>query len=91
MPGKVTVYTKPDCPLCAGLVSKLTEIQTVLNCQLELRDITTQAEWWERYQFTVPVLLINGRTFPRPSPRLSPERLVSLLLPALGHENPHEC
>lgn len=89
MPGKLTVYTKPDCPMCANLVSKLTELQTVLECQLEVCDITTQSDKREEYKYEVPVLLVNGRTFPRLSPRLSLERLVSLLLPALQHENLH--
>ncbi len=82
----IVVYTKPDCPLCHGLIQKLRSLPAVPEFKLELRDITTCEEWQARYQFSIPVLIVNGRSFPRPAPQVSPERLALLLKPAL--ENP---
>jgi glutaredoxin len=77
------LYTKPDCPLCAALRQKL--LDTGLDFTLEERDITTQTNWFNQYQFLIPVLVVNGRTFPRPAPRITSERLAVLLRPALAH------
>ncbi|WP_218079716.1 glutaredoxin family protein [Anthocerotibacter panamensis] len=79
----VVVYTKPDCPLCASLVAKLTALQPQGAFLLELRDISTRSDWEAQFAHSVPVLVVNGRTFPRPSPRIAPERLAALLAPAL--------
>jgi len=79
----IIIYTKPDCPLCAGLLAKLMVIQPELGFTLEPRDITAQSVWFEQYQFKIPVLVVNGREFPTPSPRLTPERLKGLLGPNL--------
>jgi len=84
----LAVYTKPDCPLCAGLVAKLTAIQPELGFTLELRDITTRDDWQERYQYRIPVLEVNGRGFPSPQPRITNARLAALLGPALRVETP---
>ncbi|MCS7030060.1 MAG: glutaredoxin family protein [Gloeomargarita sp. SKYG116] len=70
----LVLYSKPGCHLCAGLREKLTAIAPGWF-HLEERDITTNADWWERYQYEIPVLaLVNGDRevrLPRLSPRLS--------------------
>lgn len=79
---KLILYSKPGCHLCEGLQEKLEQIKT-LNVDLEIRDITTREDWFETYQYEIPVLYQKlGKTekiVPRLSPRLSVARLESLL------------
>jgi len=76
------IYSKPGCHLCEGLIEKLGQI-TNLPLELEIRDITTNAEWGDRYQYEIPVLctLVAGveTSLPRPSPRVSIAQLEKLL------------
>jgi len=69
------IYSKPDCHLCEGLLEKL-EVMKPTDLTIEVRDITTRADWFEQYQYEVPVIyqkLPTGseQMIPRPSPRLS--------------------
>jgi hypothetical protein len=81
------LYSKPGCHLCEGLQEKLEQIQD-LNFQLEIRDITTQADWFDAYQYEIPVLFYRAddakpeeTPIPRPSPRLSVIQLQRHLQP----------
>jgi glutaredoxin len=80
------LYSKPDCHLCEGLQEKLMQIQS-LQFDLEVRDITTHAEWFEAYQYEVPVLWYRSTTetkpmpIPRPSPRITVAQLEKFLRP----------
>ena len=73
---RLILYSKPGCHLCEGLQEKLAAI-TSIQFDLEVRDITRNTDWFERYQYEVPVLmqaLPDSNTeslIPRPSPRLS--------------------
>ena len=62
------LYSKPGCHLCEGLQEKLEQIE---GLSLEIRDITTRDEWFQSYQYEVPVLcrLPDDNPIPRPSPR----------------------
>jgi hypothetical protein len=75
---QLILYSKPGCHLCEGLQEKLEQIET-LKFELEIRDITTREDWFEVYQYEVPVLFQKvGETetmIPRPSPRFSVARL----------------
>jgi hypothetical protein len=76
------LYTKVGCHLCEGLQEKLAEIIS-LDIQLELREITTNPEWWERYQYEIPVLCLqvggNEQSIPRFSPRASVAQVEQIL------------
>lgn len=76
------LYSKPGCHLCEGLQGKLEKIES-LTFDLEVRDITTREDWFNAYQYEVPVLrqqLPQGeKPIPRPSPRISVERLAQHL------------
>ncbi|NJK34712.1 MAG: glutaredoxin family protein [Oscillatoriales cyanobacterium SM2_2_1] len=76
-------YTKADCCLCEGLAAKLAQVRAIA-LDVEERDITTQSQWWERYQYEVPVLyvVVDGkeRILPRLSPRASVDQLECHLL-----------
>lgn len=52
------LYSKPDCHLCEGLQEKLEQIQS-FPVELEVRDITTRDDWFQTYQYEVPVLFLD--------------------------------
>ncbi len=76
------LYSKEGCHLCEGLEEKLSKI-TEIDLKVEIRDITTNSEWWEKYQYEIPVLYLvtnDGETLiPRFSPRTSVTQLTKIL------------
>jgi glutaredoxin len=91
---RLILYSKPGCHLCEGLQEKLEQIQSQQNSgvsfELETRDITQNERWLKAYQYEVPVLCrLEGDAggqevpIPRPSPRLSAEKLLQFLQPYL--------
>ena len=80
---QLILYSKPGCHLCEGLQEKLAQIKN-LSFELEIRDITTRDDWFAAYQYEIPVLHLltsdgKEKLIPRPSPRLSVERLEKML------------
>jgi hypothetical protein len=79
---QLVLYTKPGCHLCEGLQEKLEQI-TDIALEIELRDITTREDWFNIYQYEVPVLLVKKpegeQLIPRPSPRISVNQLQQIL------------
>ncbi|MGB7417067.1 MAG: glutaredoxin family protein [Thermosynechococcaceae cyanobacterium] len=79
----LVLYSKPECHLCEGLQEKLEQIQDP-PLRIEVRDITTNPDWFQAYQYEVPVLFSVSEAaetmLPRPSPRLSTEQLQAFLL-----------
>ena len=67
----IILYSKIGCHLCEGLQEKLEQI-TDLDIQLEIRDITTNPAWFDRYQYEIPVLYLQADGVDRPIPRFSP-------------------
>jgi glutaredoxin len=55
---RLILYSKPGCHLCEGLQEKLEQI-TSIEIQLEVRDITTREDWFQAYQYEIPVLYID--------------------------------
>ncbi len=51
------LYSKPGCHLCEGLQDKLLSIQT-FPIDLEICDITTRDDWFQAYQYEIPVLML---------------------------------
>ena len=78
---RLILYSKPGCHLCHGLEEKLSTLQLPLT--LEVRDITTQADWWEQYRYDIPVLHLQTpektTAIPRFSPRASATRVGQIL------------
>ncbi len=72
---KFVLYSKPGCHLCEGLEEKLVAASH-LAFELEVRDITTRDDWFQRYQYEIPVLchVTQGESGPQEIslPRLSP-------------------
>ena len=79
---KLILYSKPGCHLCEGLEEKLRQIND-LEIDLEIRNITTNQQWWQKYQYEIPVLYIvtesEEKLIPRTSPRISPQQLSKTL------------
>jgi hypothetical protein len=79
---KLILYSKPGCHLCEGLEEKLEKIQDI-HIDLEIRNITTNDDWWAKYQYEIPVLYIvtenQAKLIPRFSPRISVEQLSKTL------------
>ena len=57
------LYSKPGCHLCEGLQEKLEQIQSI-QFELEVRDITSRKDWFQAYQYEVPVLFLEKRRKP---------------------------
>ncbi len=85
---QIILYSKPGCHLCEGLQEKLLQIQQI-NLELEIRDITTREDWFQAYQYEIPVLyakIPNSSSpeptltpLPRPSPRATVQQLQQML------------
>jgi len=82
------LYSKPGCHLCEGLQEKLEE----LPLQLDIRDITQNPDWFQKYQYEVPVLchLVDTpdgtaeRALPRIPPRASVQRVAQMIQTQIG-------
>lgn len=75
---QLILYSKSGCHLCEGLQEKLAQVQTI-DFELEVRDITTRSDWFEVYQYEIPVLCQKLSTCEKPLPRLSPRASVGQL------------
>ena len=95
---QIILYSKPGCHLCEGLAQKLTTVQeqgSDLNFVVAQRDITTRDEWFQRYQYEIPVVFLAATALtddqdpadpssgaialPRLSPRTSVDRVEKWL------------
>lgn len=82
---RLILYSKPGCHLCEGLQEKLQQIQNP-DFELEVRDITTRDDWYNAFQYEVPVLFrVSSQRndveepLPRPSPRATVQQLQQML------------
>jgi len=58
---KVTLYSKPDCPLCDEARLALQRVRARSPFELEEIDITSGASLLESYGERIPVVAIDGR------------------------------
>ena len=56
----VTVYSKPDCHLCAGAMASLKALRAELGFALEERDITSDEALLRAYFERIPVIALDG-------------------------------
>ncbi|KAK0577240.1 hypothetical protein LWI29_030087 [Acer saccharum] len=93
-PRKLVLYSKPGCCLCDGLKEKLQAAfllsgsESLHDVDLQVRDITTNPDWQNAYQYEIPVLarLLSDGTeeiLPRLSPRLGVELIQKKISSAL--------
>ncbi len=57
---KVTLYSKPDCPLCDGAREALVRVNAHTPFTLEEVDITTDPALESRYRERIPVVALEG-------------------------------
>ncbi len=57
---KLTLYSKPDCPLCDELKTDLDGLQEEFGFKLVECNIEDNGVDFERYQYLIPVLDIEG-------------------------------
>lgn len=79
---RLILYSKPGCHLCEALQAKLEQI-SAFSFELEVRDITARAAWFQAYEYEVPVILIDTagqeQQLPRPSPRATVSQLEQMI------------
>ncbi len=56
----ITVYSRPDCHLCAEAMSVLRGLRAELGFALEELDITTDDALHRAYFERIPVIALNG-------------------------------
>jgi uncharacterized membrane protein/glutaredoxin len=81
---RVVFYTKEDCPLCDEAEALLQRLQGEYPFTVETVDIASDGNLFQRYQYTVPVVVVgNGLTVAAP---VTEERLRWALNHAPGFE-----
>lgn len=73
---QLILYSKPGCHLCEGLQEKLEQISN-LEFELQVRDINTREDWFNAYQYEVPVLCQKLPDGEKPLPRIPPRTTVA--------------
>lgn len=58
---KLTLYSKPNCPLCEEAKREIAEFSKECEVSLELVDISQDKELWDKFQFEIPVLMVEGQ------------------------------
>ena len=58
---KVTLYSKPDCPLCSKAKRLLEKLQPEFGFGIEEVDITRDEALYERYRWEIPVIAVGDR------------------------------
>jgi glutaredoxin len=56
----ITVYSKPDCHLCADAIATLGQLQRELGFTLEEIDITAEEALHRAYFERIPVIALGG-------------------------------
>ncbi|MEL6157905.1 MAG: glutaredoxin family protein [Cyanobacteria bacterium J06623_5] len=85
---KLILYSKPGCHLCEGLQEKL----ETLPIELDVRNITLNEAWFQKYQYEVPVLCnpvqqgneLVEQPLPRLSPRASAQKVAQMIQTYIG-------
>lgn len=57
---QVTLWSKPDCPLCDELKADLLAMQAEIGFSLHVRNVEENADAWERFKYLIPVLDIEN-------------------------------
>ena len=56
---KITLYSKEGCHLCENAKEALFELADDFEIELEEVDITTDSALFEKYKYTIPVMVID--------------------------------
>lgn len=58
---RIELYSKPGCHLCDDAKIMLEEAKTYCDLEIKVTNIEEDAALFKRYQYDIPVILINGR------------------------------
>ena len=61
----ITLYTKPGCHLCEAVHQVIETVRRRRGFQLVIRDILADPQDFERYQYAIPVVLLDGAEIAR--------------------------
>jgi glutaredoxin len=61
----VTLYTKPGCHLCEAVEQVIARVRERRGFEVVVRNILADAAEFARYQFDVPVVMVDGREVAR--------------------------
>jgi hypothetical protein len=59
-PPVVTLYAKPGCHLCEAVHQAIDQVRTRRPFDVVVRNILDDPGDFERYQYAIPVVLLNG-------------------------------
>jgi len=59
---QVDFYTKPGCHLCLEALDVLKKLQKDFDFEIRTVNISESSEFTTRYQYSIPVATLNGRT-----------------------------
>ena len=62
---RVTLYTKPGCHLCEIVEQTIGFVRSRRGFEFEKRNILDDPRDFERYQYEIPVICVNGREIAR--------------------------
>ncbi len=74
---KVVLYTKPGCPLCERTEGILLLLSGLVEIDLEYIDISSDYSLFQKYQYDIPVLFVNGEEIARH--RMNREKFLNLI------------
>ena len=74
---RITLYTKPNCPLCDEALEQIEIARQRVACELSQVNILSDPATYERYQHEIPVVLLDGKEIFRY--RLTTEALLEIL------------
>ena len=58
---QVTLFTKPGCHLCEEVEAVIARVAKRRKFELVVRNIVENAEEFDRYQYLIPVVQVDGR------------------------------
>lgn len=73
----VTLYTKPNCPLCDEALEQIERAQSIVPFNLVEINILTDPSLYQRYKLDIPVICLDGAELFRH--RLKSEELIRRL------------
>jgi glutaredoxin len=60
-PHKIVLYSKPGCHLCEDAKEALNALSGEFDFILEEFDINQDPALYERYKYTIPVMVVDGK------------------------------
>ena len=61
----ITLYTKPGCHLCESVEQVIDRVVSRRTCAVQKRNIEDDPADFQKYQFDIPVVLVDGKEIAR--------------------------